>query len=134
MLTPEQALERITQFHGHGGPWAALGYKAGETARMILSPEKIKDLKVHARLKYDIPYSCFLDGLQVGSCCTIGKKNLTFSDGDVPVSEFTMNGVGFILEIRPDVIDKIMPASDEKTMWVLAQNHETLFQLKDKTF
>lgn len=130
-MNPESALDDIVRFHGHGGPWAALGYMAGHLAKEMLKPERMKDMKAHVDLKYEIPYSCFLDGLQVGSCCTVGKKNFTFSDGDgVPVSSFHSGDKSLVIRIKEGTLEKIIPASDDKTVWVLSQDPMALFDVR----
>ena len=132
METPKRALEKITTFHGHGGPWAALGYRAGMLARRMLKPEKIKDIRADIKLRYEVPYSCFLDGIQVGSCCTVGKKNLAFSDMDtVPVSCFSdRNGKKLRIGVKPQILKEITPADDGKAAWILQQADDVLFSVE----
>jgi len=126
--TPEQMLTEITAFHGHGGPWAALGYRAGLLARAMLKPDGMHGISVSVSLLYERPYSCFLDGLQLTSGCTIGKKNLTFQAGSrEPVSDFRAVDGKLGISIRPAVLQKITPPDDSKTLWVLGQTDTVLF-------
>lgn len=74
--------QRLYQFHGHVGPYVVLGFRAGELAREILKSPGYFDMTAEATCPLETPKSCFLDGLQVGSGCTIGKRNLTFSAGE----------------------------------------------------
>jgi hypothetical protein len=68
-------LEQAAVFHGHLGPWLALGLRAGTHARRTfkVSPFELT-AKVHCPERP--PYSCFIDGVQFGSGCTMGKGNI----------------------------------------------------------
>lgn len=127
-----EVLNIIKRFHGHGGPWAALGYRAGLLARIRLKPERVHDIKAEVHLRYEIPYSCFLDGIQIGSGCTVGKRNLSFSDGgDIPVSLFSnKNGQKLKIEIRPEVLERISLPDDSKAVWILEQTDDKLFIIR----
>lgn len=121
-------LSEIIAFHGHGGPWAALGYRAGLLARATLEPREMHGISAIVTLKYERPYSCFLDGLQLASGCTIGKKNLTFKpDGGEPVAVFHAADRTLRIAIQPAVLTNITPPDDGKTMWVLRQKDDALF-------
>ena len=86
---PDEMLA-LKKFHGHLGPYAVLGYRMGLIARSTF-PERIYAI-VHSGTKR--PLSCLADGVQMSSCCTLGKSNITvmedgearveFSDGPCP--------------------------------------------------
>lgn len=74
-LTDEEALSFLNRFHGHIGPYVVLGYRAGLIACRELGPGPFSKRAVSfAGLK--TPISCFTDGVQLGSCCTLGKGNI----------------------------------------------------------
>jgi len=79
------AYQRLYEFHGHVGPYVVLGFRAGKTAREILQSPGYFDLTAHVTCPLHTPTSCFIDGVQLGSGCTVGKRNLTFTDGS-PIS------------------------------------------------
>lgn len=111
-------LEEIERFHGHVGPYAVLGYKIGEAAKQILGPNPFtKKAIVFAPLSP--PSSCMIDGIQISSGCTLGKRNIEVrEDKDLKV---IFEGEGVVIEIRakPEVIGEIERAlngGEEKTI------------------
>ncbi|RLE91204.1 MAG: hypothetical protein DRJ55_05935 [Thermoprotei archaeon] len=95
MLSPEEAVK----FHGHAGPFLAWGYRAGRLATEKLKPNGIKEMSCVAKLPLEIPYTCIVDGVQAGSCCTLGKQNLKVEPGDEVELTFKCNGR--ILKVAP---------------------------------
>ena len=83
------SLKQIEKFHGHIGVWACIGFRAGKYAKKVLKPKSYKDLTADVYLQDEIPYTCALDGVQLSSCCTIGKKNLKTHDNDDYYTTFT---------------------------------------------
>jgi formylmethanofuran dehydrogenase subunit E len=78
---PDELLA-LKKFHGHLGPYAVLGYRMGLIARRRF-PQKIFAI-VHSGTKR--PLSCLADGVQMSSCCTLGKSNITVrEDGEARV-------------------------------------------------
>jgi formylmethanofuran dehydrogenase subunit E len=77
----ERLLEDGKRFHGHLGPYLALGLKAGALARERLKANPFK-LKAEVHVRLEKPLSCFIDGVQVSSGCTMGKRNITAVDSD----------------------------------------------------
>ncbi len=63
------------RFHGHLGPWLVLGLRTGRYARRILGGSPF-DLEARVHCPARTPYTCFLDGIQFGSGCTLGKGNI----------------------------------------------------------
>ncbi len=55
------------------GPYLNLGIKMGLLALEILNAKGYFDLSVEAELEYHRPMSCFVDGLQISTGCTMGK-------------------------------------------------------------
>jgi len=111
-------LDRAAAFHGHLGPWLALGLKAGLYARRVVSRNPFC-LKAVVHCPGRTPYTCFVDGVQVGSGCTLGKGNIRhiraargtwveFTEKDTP-------GAGLKLELRPEVWTELhlTPAPNE---------------------
>ena len=64
------------RFHGHDGPFLALGYRLGKFLMRLLKPRGIMDLKITVKTKMKKPYTCILDGLQCATFATLGKGNL----------------------------------------------------------
>jgi formylmethanofuran dehydrogenase subunit E len=64
------------RFHGHDGPFLALGYRLGRYLMKTMKPAGIMDLRIRVRIKRQKPYTCVLDGLQCSTFATLGKGNL----------------------------------------------------------
>lgn len=64
------------RFHGHDGPFLALGYRLGRFLVRELKPKGIMGLRVRMRTRIQKPYTCVLDGLQCASRATMGKGNI----------------------------------------------------------
>ena len=83
MYTPDPGdpawLGQAVQFHGHLGPWAVAGLRMGMAGRQAVAAEGYFDVAVRAEGPFvKPPQSCFLDGLQVSTGATMGKKNLEY--------------------------------------------------------
>ncbi|NPV14986.1 hypothetical protein HPY86_08680 [candidate division WOR-3 bacterium] len=72
---PPRELKRAERFHGHLGPWLVLGLRAGRCARKMLNGSPF-DLRAVVECPAKPPVSCFIDGVQLGSGCTMGKSNI----------------------------------------------------------
>lgn len=64
------------RFHGHDGPFLALGYCLGRRLLRDLKPAGIMGLRLTVKTKLEKPYTCILDGLQCSTLATYGKRNL----------------------------------------------------------
>jgi formylmethanofuran dehydrogenase subunit E len=64
------------RFHGHNGPFLALGYRFGEFLVKKHRPTGIMDFKITVRTRLKKPYTCLIDGLQCSTFATTGKGNL----------------------------------------------------------
>ncbi len=80
-------LDRAAEFHGHLGPWLALGLRAGRRAARVLSANPFR-LQAVVHCPDSTPYTCFLDGIQFGSGCTLGKGNIRHVPGTRAWVEF----------------------------------------------
>ena len=64
------------RFHGHDGPFLALGYQLGKYLSKQLKPRGIMGLRISAHLRNRKPYTCLLDGIQCSTFATLGKGNI----------------------------------------------------------
>lgn len=85
-------LLEAADFHGHLGPFLALGVRTGLTGLRELNarPGDTK-LRVTVMLKYDVPFSCMLDGVQAVTRCTVGNKRLSWKDSEQMSAVFTVH-------------------------------------------
>jgi formylmethanofuran dehydrogenase subunit E len=130
------AHQRLYEFHGHVGPYVVLGFRAGELAREILESPGYFDLTVVATCPLQTPKSCFLDGLQLGSGCTVGKRNLSFRSGE-PIGGLFKSKNGKSVRIRlkkglPEELRRWIETSgvEEAGEKVMSLPWEELFEVK----
>lgn len=75
---PEEipAEKLLTSLHGHLGPYVVLGYRMGRLALEASGSGGHFDISAVVHCKLDPPVSCLIDGIQLGSGCTLGKRNI----------------------------------------------------------
>jgi formylmethanofuran dehydrogenase subunit E len=69
--------QEAIRFHGHDGPFLALGYKLGKYLNQTLKPQGIMNFRITITTKNQKPYTCIIDGLQCSTFATLGKANMT---------------------------------------------------------
>ena len=69
-------LAAAARFHGHIGPYLALGLRAGRYAIQRLGAKKHFGLRVDYYGPAKPPPSCIVDGLQLSTGATYGKRNV----------------------------------------------------------
>jgi formylmethanofuran dehydrogenase subunit E len=105
MRPKHSSLAAAARFHGHLGPWLALGLKAGLRARRELGASPF-ELTACVFCPARTPYSCFIDGVQVGSGCTLGKGNVRHVRASACRVEFLRDGSRssrLVYRLRPEV-------------------------------
>lgn len=70
-------LEKAAEFHGHLGPFLAIGVRMGRLGLDRVGIAKGKSLVVTASLPLRVPFSCIIDGLQITTKCTTGNQKLS---------------------------------------------------------
>jgi len=83
----DNTLKEIEKFHGHLGPFAVIGYKMGIIAKKRIDSDPFK-IKAIVYAGTTPPISCIVDGIQLGSCCTLGKGNIKTIDKNQAKAEF----------------------------------------------
>jgi hypothetical protein len=71
-----KSLAAAERFHGHLGPWLILGLKAGAYGSEELAASPF-ELRARVACPPRTPYTCFIDGIQLSSGCTMGKGNIS---------------------------------------------------------
>ena len=95
-------LAYAVQFHGHLGPWATAGLRAGMAGRQAVEADGYFDLLVTVEGPLvKPPQSCFLDGLQVSTGATWGKRNLKWVWSDEILVRAENIQTGKTAEVRP---------------------------------
>ena len=95
-------LETVVQFHGHLGPSIVAGARMGMAGLRAVDAKGYFDVEVTCEGPLaKPPQSCFLDGLQVGTGATMGKRNLNYLQAKEIVVRVKNTTTGAIAEIRP---------------------------------
>lgn len=135
MSADETLLERMRAFHGHLGPFAMLGYRAGRLALEHLQAPSHFGVSAEVRCPDHTPPSCFADGVQLGTGCTLGKRNIELiPSGRICVTVTVDEGGAEVMVVpRRAVIDRFGPwmaeADDETAARrVLSMADEELFE------
>jgi formylmethanofuran dehydrogenase subunit E len=74
--------QQTIRFHGHVGPFLALGYRLGEYLNAKLRPKGIMDFKITVKTRTEKPFTCIIDGLQCSTFATMGKRNIVVKKGN----------------------------------------------------
>jgi formylmethanofuran dehydrogenase subunit E len=102
-------LAAAAEFHGHVGPWLALGLRAGLLARRRLLDDPFR-LRAVVRCPARRPFTCFIDGVQFGSGCTMGKGNIRHIASRRVGVTFSAPGRGRLtLSVRPAAVPELEP-------------------------
>ncbi len=72
--------QETVRFHGHNGPFLALGYKLGKYLNQRLKPKGIMDFHIVVKVKQRKPFTCLIDGLQCSTFATIGKGTMAIKE------------------------------------------------------
>ncbi|MCL2711318.1 MAG: formylmethanofuran dehydrogenase subunit E family protein [Planctomycetaceae bacterium] len=95
-------LTKATHFHGHLGPAIIFGCRVGAAALDALGAKGYFDVEITAQGPFaEPPKSCVLDGLQLSTGATLGKRNLHVVVQDEYVITVKNRRTGVSVEIRP---------------------------------
>lgn len=72
----ERDIGKLREFHGHIGPYVIIGYRMGKRAERDLALKGHFDLRITVECSGAPPESCPVDGLQVSTGATCGKRNI----------------------------------------------------------
>ena len=107
----DETLRWAIRFHGHLGPFLVLGLRAGLRAVELFGRDPFK-LKAIVTLKRAIPYTCFLDGIQFSTGCTLGKGNIEVLEGDGITVRFIHERGELTLIVRDEILKEMVSAED----------------------
>ena len=109
----EDLLKRVIEFHGHMGPFLILGVKAGLYANSLLGKDCFKMMAI-VLTKPAPPTSCFVDGVQFVTGCTMGKRNIKLRKSKSTSVVFQKDGKKVKLSLRNDVLESINRITTEE--------------------
>jgi formylmethanofuran dehydrogenase subunit E len=112
-LARDDIVKRAVEFHGHLGPFLVLGVKAGLLATSRLGKDCFK---TRATVTTDPhpPNSCFVDGIQFVTGCTMGKRNIKLRKGKETSVLFTKEGRKLRLKVKDKTLESLNRIKSEK--------------------
>jgi len=95
-------LKFAAQFHGHLGPMMTFGSRMGMAALQAVDAKGYFDVEITCEGPFvKPPASCFLDGLQITTGATMGKRNLEWVKGDKIVVHVKNTQTGKTATLQP---------------------------------
>jgi len=118
-------LQRAAQFHGHLGPWVIIGARAGLIGRQAVRAKGYFDVQVECQMPFETPpQTCMLDGLQVTTGATYGKRNLSLRKGERVC--VTITNVQTKAAVRITLTDKLLSLVSPEKLGKGRVDHEKL--------
>ena len=100
----DELIERGTHLHGHLGPFLIAGIRMGLLALELLDSPGYFGIEAELQTGTITPLSCLIDGVQIGSGCTLGKGNIRVTDERRPRVHFSdETGKRVTIELRPSI-------------------------------
>ena len=112
-LVSDGLVKGVVEFHGHLGPFLVLGVKAGLLANSLLGKDCFKTTAIVAT-DPSPPNSCFVDGVQFVTGCTMGKGNIKLRRGKNTSVLFLKEGRKLRLKLKDKVLESIKEVSSEE--------------------
>ena len=137
MKQNEEFLSGAVEFHGHLGPYLVLGLKAGLYANQIFGREPMKT-EAFIQSKTTPPQSCFADGVQFTTGCTLGKGNISLKEGEGLLVTFKKNSQKLTLKLKKGIIEEINSLPDQEEAWedlamdLYQREIEEIFEIVDE--
>jgi formylmethanofuran dehydrogenase subunit E len=105
----EVILRKAEEFHGHLGPFLTLGVRMGLIGvRELRVKGNEEELRITVMLKYSVPFSCVIDGIQVATKCTIGNKKLKLKSSSGITAKFELqNKEQITVSVNPTAFDRL---------------------------
>ena len=115
--TPDE-LKALKSFHGHLGPNVTAGLRMGKYALKMLKAERYFGMEAEIMCPGAPPGSCFLDGIQFSTGCTMGKMNIRLIPTDDKFVGSFLNKQTqktLMVRLRPEAIARATQEMKDKT-------------------
>lgn len=109
----DELIKAIVDFHGHLGPFIILGLKAGLLANAILGKDYIKTTAI-VMADSSPPSSCFVDGIQFVTGCTMGKGNIKLRKSKHVSVTFAKDDKKLRLKLKKRILNSIKDVASEE--------------------
>lgn len=129
----EDLLRDAVRFHGHLGPFLALGLKAGLFANEVLGKDCFKTRAI-VETEPKPPYSCFVDGVQVATGCTMGKRNIKIKRGKSLSLIIIKDDKSVKMSLKEEVLESLKnmsfrEAAEKKALEIINKPISDLFDI-----
>jgi len=127
----DRILEEASMLHCHIGPFLALGVRAGLRAIEALGYDPFK---MRARIivpKISTPYTCFADGVQYITGCTLGKLNIEIVEGPDLKAVFALGLRRLELRARRSILSELersLNSAEEDARRIMRMSLAELFE------
>jgi hypothetical protein len=111
-LARDEIMKGAVEFHGHLGPFLVLGVRAGLLANSLLGKDCFK-MKAIVTTDPHPPNSCFVDGIQFATGCTMGKRNIVLRKGKETSVLFTKEDLKLRLKVKDKMLEYINKIKSE---------------------
>ncbi|KYC46074.1 MAG: FmdE, Molybdenum formylmethanofuran dehydrogenase operon [Candidatus Methanofastidiosum methylothiophilum] len=119
-MSSKELSKRLSEFHGHLGPYLVLGAKMGLYAKKTLSSSPF-EISAEITMPLKPPLSCTIDGIQFTSGATTGKANLKVSDG-LPIKiVFYKENDGIVIVPKQNILEIIRTRVGHEDLEMLAE-------------
>jgi formylmethanofuran dehydrogenase subunit E len=134
-------LEKAAEFHGHLGPFLAIGVRIGLIGLKEIGKHDASQLTIDLSLPLHVPFSCIIDGLQVTTHCTVGNRRLSLRDSDSVQAKFMRENsrievtIGLnkstFEELKSQLLGEAIPEEEVcRLAWVIAGiSEDQLFEI-----
>lgn len=112
-LISDELIKQVQEFHGHLGPFLILGVKAGLLANSLIGKDYFKTTAI-VLADLNPPRSCFVDGIQFVTGCTMGKRNIKLRKSKNLSVLFIKEGKKLRLKLKDTVLESIKDISSEE--------------------
>ncbi len=113
MRVPDELISGAVEFHGHLGPFLILGLRAGLLANSFLGKDYFR-MKAVVLTDPNPPNSCFADGIQFVTGCTLGKRNIQLRKGNGTSVVFTKDSRKLRLKVKDNALTTINEIKSKK--------------------
>jgi formylmethanofuran dehydrogenase subunit E len=104
-LNHDFSIFTLAAFHGHLGPYIVLGYRIGKYVREHFCDDPFR-MKAEVHCAGTPPQSCLADGVQLGSGCTLGKRNIEIVSSEKVCCIFSADGKQITVTPHPFPLPK----------------------------
>jgi hypothetical protein len=111
-LARDEIMKGAVKFHGHLGPFLVLGVRAGLLANSFLGKDCF-EMKATVTTDPHPPNSCFVDGIQFATGCTMGKRNIVLRKGNGTSVLFTKEDMKLRLKVKDKLLEYINKIKSE---------------------